>query len=214
MSELNQQNQPLQELRDIKKMMERSSRFISLSGLSGIAAGICGLAGAAIAAEILDNYYGHYELKGGYDSQDFSDLKNRLLLLAILVFMVAFTSSFLFTWRKARKQNIPLWNMTSRKLFWNMLIPLSAGAVFIYAMLRMDDWIYVAPSCLIFYGLALVNASKYTFTDVRFLGYGQILLGLVNMFFIGKGLYFWAAGFGFLHIVYGGIMWWKYERAD
>lgn len=93
-----------------------------------------------------------------------------------------------------------------------MVIPLLAGAGFVLAMLKYDEWRFVAPACLIFYGLALVNASKYTLTDIRYLGYCEIILGLTNMFFIGYGLYFWAAGFGLLHIIYGAAMWWKYER--
>ena len=207
-----QQSASLQELKDIKRMMERSSRFISLSGLSGIAAGVCALIGAWKAKDILDNYYGSYNSEGFFSGDAFSKLKIQLLVLGVIVFVVAFISSFLFTWQKAKKQHIPLWNMTSRKLFWNMMLPLTAGALFIIAMLRYDDWAYVAPTSLIFYGLALVNASKYTFTDVKYLGYGQVILGLINMFYIGKGLYFWAVGFGILHIVYGAIMWWKYER--
>jgi heme/copper-type cytochrome/quinol oxidase subunit 3 len=212
MIEQNQQSESLQELKDIKRMMERSSRFISLSGLSGIAAGVCALAGAWRAKEYLDNYYGSYNSSGFFSGDDFSKLKLNLLILAVIVFAAAFLSSFFFTWQKAKKQNLPLWNMTSRKLFWSMSIPLATGTCFIIAMLRYDDWAYIAPSCLIFYGLALVNASKYTFTDVQFLGYGQIILGLLNMLYIGKGIYFWAAGFGILHIIYGVIMWWKYER--
>ena len=93
-----------------------------------------------------------------------------------------------------------------------MLIPLTAGGLFILSMLQNDEWRYVAPACLIFYGLALVNASKYTITDIRYLGLLEIFLGLINTQFIGYGLYFWAIGFGVLHIVYGTIMWWKYER--
>lgn len=201
-----------QELKDIKRMMERSSRFISLSGLSGIAAGVCALVGAWMAKRILGNYYGDYESRGFFSGDDFSGLKIKLLTLGVITFTAAFASSFVFTWQKARKLNIPLWNMTSRKLFWNMMLPLVAGACFIIGMLRYDHWNYVAPASLLFYGLALVNAGKYTFTDVRYLGYAQIILGLINMLYIGKGLYFWAAGFGVLHIIYGAIMWWKYER--
>ena len=40
----------------------------------------------------------------------------------------------------------------------------------------------------------------------------EIFLGLINLFFTGQGLYFWAVGFGILHIAYGIFMWWKYER--
>lgn len=212
MLEQNQQSASLQELKDIKRMMERSSRFISLSGLSGIAAGVCALAGAWKAKDILDSYYGSYNSTGFFSGDEFSKLKIQLLVLGVIIFVAAFITSFVFTWQKARKQNIPLWNMTSRKLLWNMMIPLTTGALFIIGMLHYDDWAYVAPASLVFYGLALVNASKYTFTDVRYLGYGQIILGLINMLYVGNGLYFWAAGFGLLHIIYGAIMWWKYER--
>ena len=214
MIEQNQHSASLQELKDIKRMMERSSRFISLSGLSGIAAGVCGLIGAWIAHGILENYYGRgsWEIFGRFSGPEFQQLKTKLLILGSIVFAAALISSFVFTWLKAKRQKIPLWNLTTRKLLWNGIIPLSAGALFILGMLRYNDWGYVAPASLIFYGLALVNASKYTFTDVRYLGYGQIILGLINMLYIGYGLYFWAAGFGVLHIIYGAIMWWKYER--
>lgn len=202
----------LQELKDIRRMMERSSRFISLSGLSGIAAGTFALAGAWIGRNILKDYYGSYNSRGIFSGDDFSGLKIKLLVLAAGVFVAAFVSSFYFTWRRTKKQGLPIWDHTSKRLFLNIMIPLIAGAAFILGMLRFDEWRFVAPSCLIFYGLALINASKYTLTDVRYLGYCEIILGLVNIFFIGYGLYFWAAGFGILHIIYGTIMWVKYER--
>ncbi|HSU27489.1 MAG TPA: hypothetical protein VLJ68_03850, partial [Chitinophagaceae bacterium] len=136
----------------------------------------------------------------------------KLAGVAVAIFALAFLSSFYLTSRKAKKQGEALWDYNSKRLFWNMVIPLVAGAGFIAGMLRYDDWRYVAPACLVFYGLALVNASKYTLTDIRYLGYCEMLLGIINMLFLGYGLYFWAAGFGVLHIIYGMIMWWKYER--
>jgi len=87
-----------------------------------------------------------------------------------------------------------------------------AGGFFIMAMLQYSEWRFVAPACLVFYGLGLVNGSKYTLSDIRYLGFFEILLGLINTQFIGYGLYFWAIGFGVLHIIYGFVMWWKYER--
>ena len=212
MEEKNQQPDTLQEIKDIRRIMERSSRFISLSGLSGIAAGICALIGAFIGREMLKNYYGTYNSNGFFSGDDFGRLKIKLAGLSLLVFVAAFISSFYFTWQKAKKQGLPVWDYTSKKLCWNMVIPLLVGAGFIFSMLRYDEWRFVAPACLIFYGLALVNASKYTLTDIRYLGYCEMVLGLINMWFIGYGLYFWAAGFGILHIIYGSIMWFKYER--
>ncbi len=93
------------------------------------------------------------------------------------------------------------------------VIPLAAGGFFVIGLLYRCGWIYVAPSCLVFYGLALVNASKYTLTDIRYLGLLEIALGCICMYYPHDGLYFWAAGFGVLHIVYGLIMWWKYEKS-
>lgn len=212
MKEQNQQADTLQDIKDIRRIMERSSRFISLSGLSGIAAGVCALTGAWLGNNVLADYYGSYNSSGFFSGDDFSRLKVKLIGLGAAVFVVAFISSFYLTWRRTKKQGLSLWDPTSKRLFWNMLLPLAAGAGFILAMLRYDEWRFVAPSCLIFYGLALVNASKYTLTDIRYLGYCEIILGLINMLFIGYGLYFWAVGFGVLHIVYGAIMWFKYER--
>lgn len=204
--------QPEETLHDIKQMMERSSRFISLSGLSGVAAGTVALIGAWFGNQTLKNYYGSYNSRGFFSGDDFSKLKLKLVGLAAIVFVAALASSFYFTWQRARRQNVSLWGPVSKRLFWNMSVPLIAGTGFILGMLRYDDWAYVSSACLIFYGLALINASKYTLTDIRYLGYCQIALGLINMFYIGYGLYFWALGFGVLHILYGIIMWNKYER--
>ncbi|HEV7780969.1 MAG TPA: hypothetical protein VGO58_06865 [Chitinophagaceae bacterium] len=212
MTSHNQPTDSLQDIKDIRRIMERSSRFISLSGLSGIAAGACALVGTFIAFGMLDNYYGPYNSSGFFSGDAFSKLKIKLLVVAIATFALAFSSSFYLTWRKAKKMGQPIWDLTSRRLAWNMIIPLVSGGLFILGMLRYNAWLFVSPACLIFYGLALVNASKYTFTDIRYLGYCEIILGLVNMLMPGYGLWFWAVGFGVLHIVYGIIMWWKYER--
>jgi len=128
------------------------------------------------------------------------------------VLIAALASSTWFTWRKARKNRLPVWDRASRNLLINMLIPLVAGGLFVLGLLYHSDWEYVAPACLVFYGLALVNASKYTLTDIRYLGLLEVLLGSISMYYPHEGLYFWTAGFGVLHIIYGLIMWWKYER--
>ena len=213
MSDQNQPTDSLQDVKDIRRLMERSSRFISLSGLSGVAAGLFALIGAAIARYVIfDGYYIDYNERGYFQAGDFRTLKLQLIVLAIAIFAAAFFSAFYFTWKKTNQDGHSLWNPVSKRLFWNMAIPLVAGGLFILGMLQHNEWRFVAPACLLFYGLALVNASKYTLTDVRYLGYCEIVVGLINMFWIRNGLFFWAFGFGILHIVYGIVMWWKYER--
>lgn len=215
----NQEHQ--QDLQHIKQMMERSSRFISLSGLSGIAAGLCALVGAYFANNVINHSYDNTLRKldsdlynattqGKLSLQEF--MGNSLFQIAIITFIAAFSFSFLFTYLRSKKTNTKIWGTTSKRLFINVMIPLVAGGIYILKLIEAETFGLIAPGCLIFYGLALVNASKFTLGEVRYLGYLQILLGLVNLWFVGYGIYFWAIGFGVLHIIYGVFMWNKYER--
>jgi hypothetical protein len=209
---MEEQNQSLAELQHIKKMMERSGRFISLSGLSGIAAGICALAGAWFAEREIHCWVnGDCQLNSLLGTGD-TKLISNLLWIAALTFVAAFISAFFFTYLRSKKNSVSLWGPATMRLFWNTVIPIAAGGLFLIKMMQQGDFGLVAPGCLIFYGLALVNASKYTLGEVRYLGYCQIALGVINLWSIGYGLYFWAAGFGILHIIYGIAMWLKYER--
>lgn len=203
--------QPLDTLQDIKKMMERSSRFISLSGWSGISAGVCALLGAYFASRRLP--------VRGSRSSDYEDLGlggvqliNELLLIAALVFVAAFVSAFFFTYLRSKKNNTPIWDRVARRLMWNVLIPLFVGGLCILNVLQNGEYRLVGPLCLIFYGMALLNASKYTLGEIRYLAFAQLILGLISLWMPGNDLYFWALGFGVFHILYGFIMWWKYER--
>jgi hypothetical protein len=200
---MDSQHQTLEALQDIKRIMERSSRFISLSGLSGVSAGICALIGVYFATNWLK----------GYEANELSieALKYRLIFLAMAVLLAALISAFYFTWRKAKRNMLPVWDRSSRVLVINLLIPLITGGFFVLALYFHSEWRFVAPACLIFYGLALVNASKYTLGDIRYIGMLDIILGLTGMYFATGGIIFWAIGFGILHIVYGLIMWWKYD---
>ena len=87
-----------------------------------------------------------------------------------------------------------------------------AGAIYLFKQMQFGNYGLIAPGCLIFYGLALVNASKYTFNDIRYLGVLEIILGLISSVYVGYGLICWAIGFGVLHIIYGAFMYFKYER--
>jgi len=215
---MSNQQQPLEDLHHIKQMMERSSRFISLSGLSGIGAGIAALIGAWIAHPYVFGFRDHIinpELTDVLaESHDYSVLLNSWLFwIAAGTFIAALVSAFIFTWIKSKKEGIPIWGNTAKRLLINVSIPLIVGGIFLFKLIHFGTFGLIAPGCLIFYGLGLINASKYTLDEIRYLGYCQILLGLTNLWFVGFGLYFWAFGFGILHIVYGAYMWFKYERS-
>jgi hypothetical protein len=200
----------LEDLRDIREMMNRSTQFISLSGLSGVLAGAYALVGAYLAKQFLDareNY--HYDSYVAYES----DTVMFILAVALGVLALSIGTAFLMTAVKARKRGEKVWNNTSKRLLINFLIPLVTGGIFALLVLRHQAYGLIAPVTLIFYGLACVNASKYTFRDVRYLGITVIIIGLIAAEFSGYALEFWALGFGVCHIIYGGIMHFKYDRA-
>lgn len=198
----------LNDLREIKDIMNRSSRFLSLSGLSGISAGILALIGAFAAYQIVytDQDYQSY----GKVTITPESLTN-LLIIAVVTLVLSVGTVIYFTTRETRKRNQKIWDYQTRRLLINLAIPLITGGILCLILLFRGYIGLVAPLTLIFYGLALVNASKYTLDEIRSLGLAEIGLGLVAAHFIGFGLLFWSIGFGLLHIAYGISMHLKYR---
>ncbi len=205
----------LDQLSQIHNMMEQSSRFISLSGLSGVIAGLTALAGSFFAfinikqAATIDNP-SMVCLNMHTINQD---VILNLMAAGAVMLVVAISFGILLTFKKAKKKNQNIWSSTSKRLLINLFIPLATGGIFTLILIKHQLFGLVAPVTLLFYGLALLNASKYTLHDIRYLGIFEIVLGLISSYFIGYGLLFWAAGFGVLHIVYGAVMYFKYDRA-
>lgn len=208
---------PTQELAHIRGLMERSTRFLSLSGLSGIIAGVVALGGASLA-----RYHTDHALVADQDALTYGtvrgqvvldDLRITLLSDAALVLFVALLGAFWFTWRRSVRTGQHLWDTSAQRLLVNMLVPLSVGGIFCLALFYYGLPGLVAPATLVFYGLALFNASKYTLDEIRWLGVSELVLGLVALFWLDAGLLFWAVGFGVLHIFYGGLMYLRYERS-
>jgi len=212
---MDNQTDPLKTLSEIRSIMERSSRFISLSGLSGVFAGIFALLGALAAYVYLNlnittpGYYEYAHNAGGEPNADFYKF---FFTDAVLVLLASLAFGIILTMRKAKLKGQTIWDATAKRLIINLLIPLISGGIFCLILLSHGLIGLVAPATLIFYGLALLNASKYTLDDIRFLGIFEIILGLIASVYIGYGLLFWAFGFGILHIIYGIVMYYKYER--
>ena len=211
------------ELASIRSMMERSSKFISLSGLSGILAGIYALIAAAVGYMLI------YKNAMPYSDSDVSinnsqitpdrvpghhlnNLDKELLFIAFIVLVVSILTGYIFSFYKAKRKGQQIWGSTSKALLFNMAVPLVAGGALILVHVYRGHYGIVSPSCLIFYGLSLVSASNFTYKDVRYLGICEIFLGLIAACLPGYGLLFWAIGFGLLHIIYGSMMYFKYDR--
>lgn len=200
----------LNDISEIKNMMNQSSRFISLSGLSGVLAGIYSLIGAWLAYKTI---YFDTTSMGNYRNLIISqDAINKLFIIASSVLILSIITGIALSVRKAKKTEDKIWNVSSKRLVINFAIPLATGGFFILFLIEKEMLSLVAPLTLLFYGLACVNASKYTLGDVRYLGITMIILGLLSTWFLGYGLLFWALGFGACHIIYGSMMYFKYDR--
>jgi hypothetical protein len=198
------------ELSSIRNLMERSTKFISLSGLSGIMAGIYALIGAFVGYKLVYTENSGLLYRDVYLSNP--SIWWPLFLVAAAVLILSVITGIWLTIKQAQKKGESFWNPVSKRLLLNMAIPLITGGFFILIILFKGHYHIIASACLLFYGLALVSASQFTFTDVKWLGFCEIILGLLAALYPGQGIVFWAIGFGVLHILYGAIMYFKYNQ--
>jgi hypothetical protein len=202
----------IEALTDIRSMMERSSKFISLSGLTGVFAGIFALAGATAVYFASDKSLGPDFISNNLPAGHKVDGLTFYCIIAFHVFTLSVGYGILLSIRKSRKTGQSVLDKTAVRMLINLAVPLLTGGIFCVALLWHGIIGLIAPAMLIFYGLSLINASKFTIGETRYLGYAEVVLGLTCCFFIGYGLLFWAIGFGIFHIAYGLFMHYNFEK--
>uniref|UniRef100_UPI003D7FD13D hypothetical protein n=1 Tax=Pedobacter sp. TaxID=1411316 RepID=UPI003D7FD13D len=164
------------ELSSIRNLMERSTKFISLSGLSGVLAGIYALIGAYVGYKLI------YAKNSGLHTRDFyvndPQVIWNLVIIALAVLILSIATCIFLSHRQALKKHENFWNPVSKRLLVNMAVPLVTGGLLISIFIFRGYFGVIASACLIFYGLALVAGSQFTFSDVKWLGFCEIVLGL------------------------------------
>jgi hypothetical protein len=207
----------LDALRDIRNMMERSSRFMSLSGIGGILVGLTGVVGTIIAYYYLGERFS-ISRDGSYFDPDYDkwgwSLKAFFFTWASCVLGLAICFNLIFTYRRAKRKHYKVWDIASMRSLINFIVPAGTGGIVCLILLVRGLVSILAPMTLIFFGLACINASKYTLEEVRYLGYSELILGLLAMYFTSLGLLFWGLGFGVAILVFGIYLYQKYERFD
>lgn len=210
------ENESLKTLKEIKSLMEKSTRFISLSGISGIAAGIVALIGCFILflnySEFIFAIPSYYKEIPENDNR-FNSFLLFIWVDAILILFFAIGSAIFFTTLRAKKNKQAIWDHTVKNLLINMFIPLAPGGIFCLILFFQHQFYLIPAVSILFYGLALINAGKYTLNEIKYLGLSEIIVGLFASIFWEYGFIFWAFGFGIMHIIYGSIMYFKYEKA-
>jgi len=198
------------DLKVIRKIMEESSRFLSLSGLSGVIIGIFALVGALIALGIIRSAMPGTGLI--IDPSVFNSKTGVFIALDVIVVLIAaICAAYAFAAKRCRKENTPFWSPVTRKLLFNLAIPLVFGALFIVVLIINNNPEYIISAMLCFYGMALINAGKFTFDEVQYLGIFELLLGVGAGLFPRYGFILWLLGFSVLHILYGIILHRKYN---
>ena len=197
---MDEKQKSIEDLNQIRNIMERSTQFLSLSGLSGVFAGVYALIASWI---VYDNFS---------DTELIEEKIQYALIVGLIVLVLSVLTGYIFTKRKAQKAGQNLWSPTSKRMLLNLAIPLAVGGLFCVMLVKHGAYGLVIPATLVFYGLALLNASQHTIGTVKYLGYAEIILGLIASYFIGYGLIVWAIGFGILHMVYGLAMYVKYDK--
>ena len=165
----------IQDIADIKNMMERSSRFISLSGLSGVLAGVFAIIGAYLAWGILYQFDTYFSRELVTYLPKIAIVK--LMIVGASVLGLSLLSGMVLTQRMAKKQGRTIWDNTAKQLVTSLAIPLLTGGIFLLILLSKGFIAIIAPGTLVFYGLALINASKHTVSDVKILGLSEVIVG-------------------------------------
>ena len=197
----------IDDLKEIRHIMNQSSRFVSLSGVSGVSVGLTALLGVYLTNLLVFTDYDHLSYSKVFLQDKHFTL---LLLIAFGTIALGIGQVILFTTRKTRRLKMKIWDHQTRRILINLSIPLLTGGI-VSLILLFEGFIgMVYPFTLIFYGLALVNVSKYTLNEIRSLGLLEISLGLIAFQFIELGLINWSIGFGVLHVAYGLLIHKKY----
>lgn len=193
----------IEDLQHIKSIMERSTKFLSLSGWSGIWVGLCGLA----ASVLLYNW--QYAALAAH-TPPYEAV--HLLLLALITFIVALSGGLYFTIQKTKKLGSPFLTKVTKRLLLRFCIPLAIGGVLCILLYEKSLLPLTLPITLLFYGLALYSIQEDTVKEIKTMAYIEILLGLFAFYFSAYALFFWALGFGIIHLLYGVILWNKYDK--
>jgi len=180
--------------------MERHSSFFSLSGFTGILIGIVG----CIAIFLVDTMTHGY----GINFDGFSQLPILFLEIGIMVIgILTIVLSLFILWKrgrnKAKKNKQGLWNAFAKKQRINLLLLLLVFLVILILIGSKGYYRLITPLLLSFYGLLLLNLSRFQSKSLLFLGLATLILGIVSYVSYTDKIFLLALGVGIFPIIYG-----------
>ena len=178
-------------LRFIRETMERAGSFTAVPGWGGVAMGITALGAAAIAS---------------LQASSLAWLVTWIAEAFIAIGIAGWT-----TYSKARHAGTSLFTGPGRRFVYSFAPPLFVGALLTILHLRSSEIGPIPGQWLLLYGTGVVTGGAFSIRIVPLMGLCFMVLGTVAMFCPWNwGNAFLAAGFGGLHIIFGGVIARKY----
>jgi hypothetical protein len=174
-------------LRYIRDTLERAGSFTAVPGWGGIVVGLTALGAAAVA--------GRQASPGAW-----------LTVWLVEAAVAGVIGVWAVTW-KAKSAGVPLLSGPGRRFALSFAPPLAVGAL-LTAVLWREGLVAILPGVwLVLYGTAVVTGGAFSIEIVPLMGLCFLVLGAVALFSpAGWGDAFMAAGFGGLHVVFGGLI--------
>src|SRR3954467_13937549 len=182
----------LDDLRFIRQTMASAGSFTAVSGVGQMLVGASALVAAAVSKHLF-----------AVNAEPGSGWMEVWLVEAAVAVAIAVLSSA----RKAKRMQVPLWSAVARKFVLALLPPLVAGGALTAVLWWGGERHWVPGVWLLMYGTAVVTGGSFSVRVVPMMGYGFMALGCVALALpLSWAWLLLTAGFGGLHIAFGGII--------
>ena len=184
----------------IRKTLEAAGQFTAVPGKCLMIAGCAALAG--VAANVF--------LTGAPWNVGVAQERALAVWGLVLLFSVAVVSYGIY--RKSEQMRTRIQAPLIRKLLWSLTPALFVGAVLTQYAVRTHNLDFLPTIWLGCYGTAIVNGSQVSVAPVRYLGLSLLIAAAGSALSpAGMGLAWMAAGFGWLHLVFGAYIAWRHN---
>jgi hypothetical protein len=178
----------LTDLRFIRETMESAGSFTAVPGTGMILVGM-----TAVAAAYFSRGY-------ALGSQPWLEVWMGEGIVALAISAITIS-------RKASRSGQSLWSGPAKKFITSFAPPLMAGALLTWVMFESGFGVRIPAMWLLLYGTAVVTGGAFSVGIVPVMGLCFFTLGGVSAFAPPAwSVYFLAAGFGALHLIFGAII--------
>jgi hypothetical protein len=191
---------PQASLQYIRRTLEAAGRLSSVSGSGLVAVGTL-----ALAAVVINQRATGAPWDGAADPNAALGVWAALLGLSAAITAASMTA-------KSRRAGQPFWSPVLRKALAICSAPMFLGLLLSLAMIRDHGLAFLPLIWLGCYGAALTSAGVISVSPVRWMGVSFLLLAVLAVFLpVSVGLSLLAIGFGGLHLLFGGYIYWRHD---